>query len=58
MDRADVIGNGVITRPELSKAISLWYVHSGSNEVLSAGSGQGQGGTASAGDLHKVAGAV
>ena len=24
MDRADVIGNGVITRPELSKAISLW----------------------------------
>jgi Ca2+-binding EF-hand superfamily protein len=27
MDHADVIGNGVITRPELSKAISLWYLH-------------------------------
>jgi len=24
---ADVIGNGVITKPELAKAISVWYVH-------------------------------
>jgi len=35
MDHADVIGNGVITKPELHKAISLWYVHSGSAEIVS-----------------------
>jgi Ca2+-binding EF-hand superfamily protein len=35
LDHADVIGHGVITRPELSKAISLWYIHSGSADVLS-----------------------
>mmetsp|Transcript_55268 Transcript_55268/g.129341 ORF Transcript_55268/g.129341 Transcript_55268/m.129341 type:complete len:190 (+) Transcript_55268:196-765(+) len=24
---ADVIGNGVVTKPELAKAVSVWYVH-------------------------------
>eukprot|EP00281_Chroomonas_sp_CCMP1168_P025756 CAMPEP_0206238090 /NCGR_PEP_ID=MMETSP0047_2-20121206/14625_1 /ASSEMBLY_ACC=CAM_ASM_000192 /TAXON_ID=195065 /ORGANISM="Chroomonas mesostigmatica_cf, Strain CCMP1168" /LENGTH=680 /DNA_ID=CAMNT_0053662593 /DNA_START=10 /DNA_END=2052 /DNA_ORIENTATION=- len=27
MENADVIGNGVITKPELGKAISIWYSH-------------------------------
>jgi hypothetical protein len=40
MEHADVIGNGVITRPELSKAISLWYVHSGSTQELAASAQQ------------------
>jgi len=40
MDHADVIGNGVITKPELHKAISLWYVHSGSAEIVSEAAAQ------------------
>mmetsp|Transcript_7326 Transcript_7326/g.14551 ORF Transcript_7326/g.14551 Transcript_7326/m.14551 type:complete len:206 (+) Transcript_7326:182-799(+) len=27
LKHADVIGNGVITKPELAKAVSVWYVH-------------------------------
>mmetsp|Transcript_26138 Transcript_26138/g.85950 ORF Transcript_26138/g.85950 Transcript_26138/m.85950 type:complete len:524 (-) Transcript_26138:520-2091(-) len=33
LDHADVIGDGVIDKPELMKAISLWYVHIASDEA-------------------------